>query len=306
MAHYQQTISKSIEIEGIGLHSGKRVRMTLLPAPPFSGIFFVSAQKKKEIRLKASVHHITKTTLSTTLGIPDSAQVHTVEHILSALYGLGIDNMTIRLDDVEIPIMDGSALPFVKLISEGGIVKQSGKRSFLRILKSIEIEENEKSISIHPCPETRISYSIEFNHPMIGKQEYDLILTRKSFVREIAAARTFGFLNEFEELQKQGLIQGGSLENAVVIDQNNLLNKEGLRFRDEFVRHKILDLIGDFSLLGHPLQGHIIAHRAGHALHARLMAKILEEKEAWDLVETQSDRKIPEKPNLPSEALLIS
>jgi UDP-3-O-[3-hydroxymyristoyl] N-acetylglucosamine deacetylase len=306
MTHDQQTISKSIEIEGIGLHSGKSVRMTLLPAPPSSGIYFISAQKKKEIRLKASVHHITKTTLSTTLGIPDSAQVHTVEHILSALYGMEIDNLTIRLDDVEIPIMDGSALPFVNLISEGGIVKQREKRSFLRILKSIKVEEDGKSISIHPCPETKISYSIEFNHPSIGKQEYSFILTRNTFIREIAAARTFGFLNEFQELQKQGLIKGGSLDNAVVVGQERILNKEGLRFHDEFVRHKILDLIGDFALLGHPVQGHIIAHRAGHALHAKLMAKLLEESDSWELSESQPEKERSEKARSSTEPLLIS
>jgi UDP-3-O-[3-hydroxymyristoyl] N-acetylglucosamine deacetylase len=306
MTHDQQTISRAIEIEGIGLHSGKSVRMTLLPAPPSSGIYFISAQKKKEIRLKASVHHITKTTLSTTLGIPDSAQVHTVEHILSALYGMGIDNLTIRLDDVEIPIMDGSALPFVKLISEGGVVKQGEKRSYLRILKSIKVEEDGKSISIHPCPETKISYSIDFSHPSIGKQEYSFTLTRNAFIREIAAARTFGFLNEFEALQKQGLIKGGSLDNAVVVGQERILNKEGLRFHDEFVRHKILDLIGDFSLLGHPVQGHIIAHRAGHALHAKLMAKLLEENDSWELSENQPEKERSEKSHPATEPLLIS
>lgn len=305
MSQHQQTIAKPIKIEGIGLHSGKNVTMKLLPAPPSSGIHFLSTQKNGETKFKASVHHITKTTLSTTLGIPDAAQIHTVEHILSALYGLGIDNLTIQLNDIEIPIMDGSALPFVKRILEGGIVKQDRTKTFLRILEKIEVKENGKSISILPHPGTKISYSIDFNHPLVSHQEYHLTLSQNSFIREIAAARTFGFLSEFEELQKQGLIKGGSLDNAVVIDQDKIINKEGLRFQDEFVRHKILDLIGDFSLLGHPIQGHIIAHRAGHALHARLMAKILQEKESWELVEEESPS-ISARASQPAVALLSS
>lgn len=305
MSPYQQTIAKPIKIEGIGLHSGKSVTMRLLPAPPSSGIHFLSTQKTGVTQFKASVHHITKTTLSTTLGIPDAAQIHTVEHILSALYGLGIDNLIIQLNDIEIPIMDGSALPFVKRILEGGIVKQDKPRTFLRILQKIEVKENGKSISILPYPRTKISYSIDFNHPLVAHQEYHLTLSRNNFVREIAAARTFGFLSEFEGLQKQGLIKGGSLDNAVVIDQEKILNKEGLRFPDEFVRHKILDLIGDFSLLGHPIQGHIIAHRAGHTLHAGLMEKILQQKDSWELVEDQQTAAVSARTGQPAVALLF-
>lgn len=279
--------------------------MTLLPAPPSSGIHFLSIQQNGETSFKASVHHITKTTLSTTLGIPDVAQIHTVEHILSALYGLGIDNLTIQLNEIEIPIMDGSALPFVKKILEGGIVKQDCPKSFLRILEKIEAKENGKSISIIPSPRTKISYMIDFNHPMVSRQEYHLTLSRNSFIREIAPARTFGFLNEFKELQKQGLIKGGSLDNAIVVDQDKIINKEGLRFQDEFVRHKILDLIGDISLLGHPIQGHIIAHRAGHALHARLMERILQQKESWELVEDQVASTPSSRSSRPARELLF-
>jgi UDP-3-O-[3-hydroxymyristoyl] N-acetylglucosamine deacetylase len=305
MSQYQQTIAKPIKIEGIGLHSGKNVTMRLLPAPPSCGIQFLSTQENGETKFKASVHHITKTTLSTTLGIPDAPEIHTVEHILSALYGLGIDNLTIQLNDIEIPIMDGSALPFVKRILEAGIVKQNRLKTFLRILEKIEVKESGKSISILPNPRTKISYSIDFKHPLVAHQEYHLTLSRNSFIREIAGARTFGFLSEFKELQKQGLIKGGSLDNAVVVDQDKIINKEGLRFEDEFVRHKILDLIGDFSLLGHPIQGHIIAHRAGHALHARLMEKILQEKDSWELGEEES-LPVPARSAQPAVALLSS
>ena len=290
MSLFQQTIGSPIQIEGIGLHSGKKVKMEIFPAPPSTGIQFISTQNFKKMKFRASVHHITKTMLSTTLGlgIKDNEQVHTVEHLLSALHGMEIDNVSIHLNDVEIPIMDGSALPFVKLIVKAGTVKQNKERSFLRILKKIQIEENGKSLSILPYSGVKISYSINFNNPLITQQDYTLNFSKHHFMNEIAPARTFGFLNEVEALQKRGLIQGGSLDNAVVVDQGGVvLNKEGLRFPNEFVRHKILDLIGDFSLLGHPIQGHIIAHCAGHTLHARLMEKILQEKEAWELVEEQ-------------------
>ncbi len=289
MSLFQQTIGNPIQIEGIGLHSGKKVKMVLLPAPPSSGIHFISTQKSKDIKFKASVHHITKTTLSTTLGlgIKDNEQVHTVEHLLSALYGLEIDNVTIHLNDIEVPIMDGSALPFVQLITKAGTVRQNRGKSFLRILKKIQVEEKGKSLSILPFSGSKISYSIDFDNPLIAQQNYTLNFSKHNFINEIAPARTFGFLNEVKELQKMGLIQGGSLDNAVVIDQGAILNKEGLRFPDEFVRHKILDLIGDFSLLGHPIQGHITAHCAGHTLHARLMEKLVQETESWELVEAQ-------------------
>jgi UDP-3-O-[3-hydroxymyristoyl] N-acetylglucosamine deacetylase len=306
MLNYQQTIAKPIQINGVGLHSGKKVRMTLLPAAPSTGVYFVSTQNHQEIRVKASVHHITDTTLSTTLGIPDSAEIHTVEHILAALFGLGIDNLTILLDDIEIPIMDGSALPFIKIIPGAGIVKQNIKKKFLRILDKIEIEEDGKAISILPHAETKITYTIDFEHALIGLQHYSLTLTNNSFIREIAPARTFGFLSEFKNLQKQGLIKGGTLDNAVVIDQDKIINKEGLRFRDEFVRHKILDLVGDFSLLGHPIQGHIIAQRAGHTLHAKLMAKILQEKQSWELIEEPSNPDSPLQTDKHSEIALSS
>lgn len=306
MPAFQQTIAKPIQIRGIGLHSGKKVCMTLCPAGPSSGIHFVTTHKNREIKVKASVNHITKSVLSTTLGISGSGQVFTVEHLLATLFGLEIDNLNIILDDIEIPIMDGSALPFVESILDGGIVKQKRRRSFLRILEKIEIKEDSKSISILPYPKTKVTYSINFNHPVIGIQEFSFILDRNSFIRDIAPARTFGFLTDFKDLQKQGLIQGGSLENAVVLDQDKVINKEGLRFSDEFVRHKILDLIGDFSLLEHPIQGHIIAKRAGHTLHAKLMAKILQEKQSWEIIEEPSEPKRPIPSDQSSEVALTS
>jgi UDP-3-O-[3-hydroxymyristoyl] N-acetylglucosamine deacetylase len=295
MALYQQTLKKATRIEGIGLHTGKRVKMDLFPAPPSSGIHFISNHLNQKARFKAAVDHITETNLSTSLGIGDTAQVQTVEHLLSALFGLGIDNLTIQLDDLEVPILDGSALPFVNLLLEAGTVRQNRKKPILKILRKIAVEENGKSIAVLPLDRlqnrkpifsvTKISYFIDFKNPLIAKQSYTIDLSRESFIQEIAPARTFGFLNEVEALQKKGLIQGGSLDNAVVIGHRGILNKEGLRFSDEFVRHKILDLIGDFSLLGYAIQGHIVARCAGHSLHAKLMEKILEEKDASELVQ---------------------
>ena len=306
MQKFQQTLSRPIQLEGIGLHSGKSVRMTLFPAPPHSGIHLISHHRGEEVRIKASVHHITKTTLSTTLGFSNAAEIHTVEHILSALYGLEIDNVTIQLDDIEIPIMDGSALPFVNSILSGGIERQNRKKRVLTILKKIELEEEGKTISVLPSRELRIDYSIDFEHPLVGRQDFHFTLTRQGFVRRIAPARTFGFTREFDELQKQGLIKGGSLDNAVVVGDDRILNREGLRFKDEFVRHKILDLIGDLSLLGYPVRGHFVAHRAGHALHARFVAKILEESECWELSGDDRHENDPVETPRSSGILLVS
>lgn len=213
--------------------------------------------------------------------------VHTVEHLLSALSGMQVDNLYAELNSAELPIMDGSAAPFVELLLEAGVVEQSKPQPQIKILEPIGIEQDGKQVMIMPASNYRISYSIDFDHPVIARQSYHYNASPSSFQKEIAGARTFGFLKEVEALWAQGYAKGGSLENAVIIGEDGILNKEGLRYPDEFVRHKILDLIGDLSLLGMPVIGHLIAVRSGHALHTELAAKILEEEHKWAIVGTE-------------------
>jgi len=300
----QQTIANPILIEGIGLHSGKAVKMALLPGSVNSGILFISKQGSHKVKFKASPENIRKTTLCTSLGIRDSSPVDLVEHLLAALYGMGVDNLVVRLDDTEVPILDGSALPFISAIKEAGLVSQNAPRKSLAILKKLEIEEDGKSISVSPYAGTRITYTIDYKNRGVGRQTYDFIFSKFGFANEIAPARTFGFLNEVETLQKNGLALGGSLQNAVVIGPEGILNSEGLRFPDEFVRHKILDLIGDFSLLGYDIQGHIIANCAGHALHAKLMHKMLQNKKSCKIIEI--DEKRPQASEVPTAVFTLS
>lgn len=232
--------------------------------------------------------------------------VHTVEHLLSALSGMQIDNLYAELNSAELPIMDGSAAPFVELLLEAGIVEQSKLQPQIKILEPIGIKQDGKQVMIRPASNYRISYSVDFDHPVISKQSCHYEASLASFRKEIAGARTFGFLKEVEALWAQGYAKGGSLENAVIIGEDGILNKEGLRFPDEFVRHKILDLIGDLSLLGMPVIGHLIAVRSGHAIHTKLAAKILEEKHKWAIVGTEEPEAAYPAPELAKRAASIS
>jgi len=209
--------------------------------------------------------------------------ISTTEHLLSALAGVQVDNAIIEIDNLEVPIVDGSALPFVKLIRKAGLRTQRARRTYARVQKPIEVSEGAKKIAVYPAETFAVSYSIAFPHPVIGSQALDFTPSAVSFEDQIAPARTFGFLAEVEMLLKSGLVKGGSLENVVVLDQERVMNPEGLRFPDEFCRHKILDLIGDLSMLGHPLIGHVVAERAGHAMHAQLVSQLLRQKDAWTL-----------------------
>ena len=279
---YQNTFKSEVLIRGIGLHSGRTINMRLKPAPRDTGIVFVR-KDRKSVEVNASVNSVADTTFATNLAF-DGARVGTVEHLLSALAGLNIDNLRVELDGPEVPIMDGSALYFTHKILEVGIAKQAKKVSCIRILKPIVITEGHCQIAVVPYEGTKISCSVNYNHPLFEEQKLSIDVTGINFIKEIAPARTFGFLRDVRMLRLNGFAKGGSLDNAIVVGENGVLNKGELRFKDEFVRHKILDTIGDFSLLGYPLYGHIIAHRAGHSLNIKFLRKLLLSADSWEII----------------------
>ncbi|MCC6642689.1 MAG: UDP-3-O-acyl-N-acetylglucosamine deacetylase [Deltaproteobacteria bacterium] len=280
----QRTIAEKISCTGIGLHSGAPVQLTLHPARLDTGIVFVRSDAGRGAEIPARIDRVGSTQLATTLGHNGSG-VGTVEHLLAALYGLGIDNVRIELDGPEVPVMDGSAAPFVFLIRAAGIFEQRGARRVLRVRRPVEVRDGERMARIDPCRGFRISYHIDFRHPAIGRQDLpDFELSEGSFERELSRARTFGFLHEVEALWRAGLGRGGSLDNTIVLDERQVLNPEGLRMADEFVRHKALDLLGDLALLGLPLEGRVRVVRGGHALHQRLMRALLDTPGATEIV----------------------
>jgi UDP-3-O-[3-hydroxymyristoyl] N-acetylglucosamine deacetylase len=275
----QRTLRRQISCAGIGLHSGNKVTLTLKPAPADTGILFRRVDLGVDI--PATVAHVTGIQYATVLG-RDGATVETVEHLLAALTSAGIDNVIIELNQREVPIMDGSAAPFLYLLHESGVKRLSAPRQYLKVLRPVTVASGDKRVAVYPSDHFKVSYTISFDHPLLRHQSRTARITEQSFAEDLAPARTFGFLKEVEWLRQQGLALGGSLENAVVIGDTGVLN--ALRFEDEFVRHKILDAIGDLSLLGRPLLGHVVAHRAGHALHTSLAARLLDEPDAWCLV----------------------
>lgn len=279
----QQTLSNPIGCTGVGLHTGKPVTLTLRPAPADTGIVFVNRNGHAGATLAASVDHLVATELCTAIR-GNGFQVKTIEHVLAALAGLNVDNAFVDIDAAEAPVMDGSSAPFVRLIQSAGVVSQNRRRSFLKITRPLEIVDGSRRIRIEPSSTPRITYTIQYDHPLIRTQTFAYEHSAYAFETEIAGARTFGFLQEVEALWSRGLGRGGNLENTVVLSQDGILNESGLRFSDEFVRHKVLDLIGDFSLLGLPFIGHLIADRSGHALHTRLVKQILDHPECWVLL----------------------
>jgi len=279
----QRTIAEKISCTGIGLHSGEPVQLTLHPARAGSGIVFVRTDLPQLVEVPANHSAVTSTRLATTLGRGD-ATVGTVEHLLSALCGLGIDNVRVEVDGPEIPVMDGSAASFVFLIRAAGIFDQGVPRRSLRVRRALEVRDGDRLIRIEPARELRVTYSVDFAHPAIGRQQLrDLVIDDESFESEICRARTFGFLREVEALWRSGLARGGNLDNTVVMDDFRVLNRDGLRWSDEFVRHKALDLIGDLALLGLPLEGHVVVERGGHALHQRLVRALLDQPSHWTI-----------------------
>ncbi|HSR67657.1 MAG TPA: UDP-3-O-acyl-N-acetylglucosamine deacetylase [Acidobacteriota bacterium] len=267
----QRTISKPVSVRGVGLHTGCQVSITLQPAPADTGIVFRRTDLQG-FEIEALRKHVSRVVLATTL-MKRGVMLSTVEHLLSALYGQGIDNCYVDIDSLEVPIMDGSARPFVEMLNKAGTRTQESERVYLQVERTLRLQEGDKYIEIRPFDGFRITYEIDFEHPAIGRQKLDLEVGSETYAREIAFARTFGFYDEVEQLLKSGLVRGGSLENAVVLSKDGIMNGE-LRAEDEFVRHKVLDLIGDISLCGHPVVGHVVAYKAGHALHTRLATEL--------------------------------
>ncbi len=294
---YEATIQNKVYCHGVGLHSGNDIEMELLPASEGTGIVFIRGDLG-DVRILASSDYLIPTHLSTTLGI-GGVTVRTVEHLLAAISALDIRNIIIRLDGPEVPALDGSAAPFVSLLLEAGVVCQRKTRPYVEFLRPVGVSAMGKYITIHPSPTFDISYKIHFDHPVVSTQDYFYRHTSEAFIKEIAPARTFGFLKDIPLLQSQGHALGGSLENAIVIGDDNILNKEGLRFPDEFVRHKIVDLIGDISLLGMSIRGRIEAFCSGHMLHAELIREVLRDRKAWTTAYEEAPRFFSEE-NMPS------
>lgn len=282
----QQTLANAVSCSGVGLHSGLPVTLTLRPAPADTGVVFVNRSGKGGASLAASVEHLVVTELCTAIS-GNGFQVKTIEHILAALTGLDIDNVYVEVDAAEAPVMDGSAGHFVRLIRSAGIAPQSQRQPYLKITRPLEVVDGNRRVRIEPSSTTKITYSIHYNHPLIQTQTYAYEHSVHAFEREIADARTFGFMQEVEALWSRGLGKGGSLDNTIILSQDGILNESGLRFTNEFVRHKILDLIGDFSLLGVPFIGHVIAERSGHAIHTRLVQQILNHPDSWVLLNAE-------------------
>ena len=282
----QRTLRNSIKASGIGLHSGEQVNIELMPSEPDTGIRFLRTDLQEDLEIPATAREVGFTTLSTTLG-SGTNQISTIEHLLSAIAGLGIDNCLIKVDGPEMPIMDGSAGPFVFLLQAAGIAEQDVKKKFIKVLKEVKVTRDDAYAYIKPFDGFKVSFSIEFNHPVQNRYpaESTIDFSSTSFVREVCRARTFGFNKDIESLRKQNLALGANMTNAINIGEDEILNEEGLRFDDEFVKHKILDAIGDLYLLGHNLIGDFVGYKSGHALNNELLRKISETSDAFEIVE---------------------
>ena len=290
----QRTLRNTIRATGVGLHTGKKVYLTLRPAPVDTGIVFRRVDLDPVVEIPAHAKNVGDTTLSTTL-VKGDVRISTVEHLLSAMAGLGIDNAYVEMNASEVPIMDGSAGPFVFLLQSAGIEEQSAAKKFIRIKREVRIEDGDKFASFLPRNGFKVSFTIDFDHPVFRGRpacaEVDFCST--SFVREVSRARTFGFMHEMETLRSQGLAQGGSVDNAIVVDDFRIVNEDGLRYEDEFVRHKVLDAIGDLYLLGNSLIGEFKAHKSGHALNNMLLRELIAQPDAWEVVTFEDSEKAP-------------
>lgn len=290
----QRTIKTAIRATGVGLHTGEKVYMTLRPAAVNAGITFRRVDLDKPVDIKADPRMVGETMLGTTL-IKDGVKVATVEHLMSALAGLGIDNLTVDLSAPEVPIMDGSAAPFVFLLQSAGIEEQQAAKRFIRIRKKIRVEDGDKWAQLTPFNGFKVNYEISFNHPVFNKLSRDASIdfSSTSFLKEVSRARTFCFLRDVETLRERNLTLGGSMDNAIVLDDYRILNEDGLRYSNEFVIHKILDAIGDIYLLGHSLVGEFSGHKSGHGLNNKLLRALLDDAAAWEEVTFEDSRKAP-------------
>ncbi len=286
--HLQRTLKKELYCSSIGLHTGRKVNMTIKPASVDTGIIFVRKDLPDARPIPADFKMVCDTTLATSLGY-DGVTVSTVEHILSAFSGMGLDNAVIELDSFEVPIMDGSSRPFVDMLKRVGTRTQGKSKKMLVIKKPVSVKDGEGSAMLLPSNEFKITYEIEFAHRAIGNQSYNLIFSDKNYEDHICGARTFGFLKEVEFLQARGLGLGGSLDNVIILDDEKIVNKDGLRVPDEFVRHKILDAIGDLFLLGMPIIGHFVAYKSGHRLNNLLLRELMCHENSWEII-TEDDQ----------------
>ncbi len=297
MDSLQHTIKRPVSFAGIGLHSGKVATLSILPGEENSGIRFVRSDMPQAAPTPAFMDRIIDTRLATTIATEDEAMISTTEHLLAALFGMGIDNAVVELDGPEVPIMDGSAGPFVHVLKRVGRRRQDACKWMLKVNKAISYVEGDSYVKILPYDGFKVTCEIEFNHHLIKKQTFSSDLNPQKFAKEVAGARTFGFLDQVEKLRQSGLALGGSLENAVVIDDDGIVNAEGLRFADEFARHKTLDVIGDLALLGFPLLGHVVTRKSGHGHHFSLMKQLAAQPERWDLIayEKEGENRVLEK-----------
>jgi UDP-3-O-[3-hydroxymyristoyl] N-acetylglucosamine deacetylase len=290
----QRTLNKATKTTGVGLHTGARVEMTLRPAPIDTGIVFQRSDLPKSPAIPALAHNVGDTRLSSTLKV-DGATVSTVEHLMSALAGLGIDNLFVDIAGPELPIMDGSAGPFVFLLQSAGIAEQNARKRYLRIAQTVEVTDGDKWARFTPFDGFRLDFTIDFPHPVFGSENRNVVVdfAYDSYAKEVARARTFGFMQDVEAMRAAGLGLGGSLQNAVVLDEFRVLNSEGLRYDNEFVRHKVLDAIGDLYLLGHPLIGQYTAFKSGHALNNKLARALLARADAFEIVTFADEKTVP-------------
>jgi UDP-3-O-[3-hydroxymyristoyl] N-acetylglucosamine deacetylase len=277
----QRTVGDEISCTGIGLHSGKTVGLTVKPAPVDSGIVFQRTDIPDACKVKASFANVIQTNMATTIGV-NGYRIATVEHLMAALFGMGIDNALVQVDGEEVPIMDGSSAPFVALLDRAGVAMQDSYKKFFVVKKPMKVTDGKRSIQLHPSDELKISYRIDFDHPLIKDQSYELAFSRNNFIREISKARTFGFLRDVQTLWQNGLAKGGSLENAIVVDESGVLNNDGLRYKNEFVRHKLLDFIGDLAILGATIIGHFVVERSGHSFNQELLKAFMAQENCWE------------------------
>ncbi len=289
----QRTLKNTIRATGVGMHTGEKVVVTLRPAPVDTGIVFTRVDVSPSVEIPALVRHVGDTTMATTLAA-GTIRIATVEHLMSAFAGLGIDNALVEVDAPELPIMDGSAAPFVFLLQSAGIVDQDAPKKFIRILEETVFTDGDISVKLSPYNGFRVEYTLLYDHPVFRKHTKTAVVDFSSttFVKEISRARTFGFLADFEKLREMDLARGGSLDNAVVVDDFRILNEEGLRLEDEFVKHKILDVIGDLYLLGHSVLGSFCGHKSGHASNNALLRKVLANRDAWEVITFETEREI--------------
>ncbi len=296
---YQTTIERPVETEGIGLHTAVHCHLRLISAPANTGIVFRRVDLDN-FEIEAHARNVARVSYATSL-MKKGVLLSTTEHLLAALYSCGVDNVYIELDALEVPILDGSAQPFIEMLAAAGLRRLRRRRRYLKVVRPLEISDGDRRIGIYPAEDFRVRCFIDFTHPMVGRQEVELLVNRATFSHLLAPARTFGFLDDVERLRAVGLIRGGSLENAIVLTRDGILNGE-LRFADEFGRHKALDLIGDLALVGRPLKAHVVAHKAGHQLHTQLVTRLLADESLWTETSTEAPAELPAAAPAPLQA----